>query len=657
MKHKSLLVSRALSLCVTFVLVCTAVLTVSIPSAYADRVTLFDADFDNASIGALSDTLAVDVGAVVPEEGNVSIIGLRSGDDDDDDDLTTADDDDDNGSSRDRALAVDGTDGQATALLQWSNYPDSLPISTTEEIELRVRGSFFALSDDVGGTSFGLFSGGSFFEFFSFGSNGQLTRNGESLGLSYRGSSGGDDDDDDDGVAITDDDDDNGNGDDDDDNGNGDYLTVSLVRLDVRLVLNDGNNRAEIIIITTDGRRELNISLDAAFTLETLNQFRFQAPAGSAAAAVTDLNVRLSSDDDDDDDDDDPPAVIIIRNTNIVQQVVIINNQVFVNVNITIVNTGGKARGSFLVFNLRDDDDDDDDDLEDFFDLADVIFIEGVGFVSSIENGQVRIGLGQNNIISSNGTVQVQLQFKLKDNIRFDDDDDDDDDNGDSARISVDVDFNLSFDDTSGEQSIAFPPIVVVVPDDIAAQLPDDDDDDNGDDFGATIVRLPIESIDSRLRVTWDTRGGLDIFGFPVTEAVLLESGITVQYFERARLEYHPDLAGTEFEVLIGLLGVELGYRVPPSVLNIDDLDDDDALWYYPETGHVIGESFRGYWSSRGGLALFGYPISAVVVENGREVQYFERTRMELWPENSGTPYEVQLGFLGLLSLEADDDD
>jgi hypothetical protein len=30
-----------------------------------------------------------------------------------------------------------------------------------------------------------------------------------------------------------------------------------------------------------------------------------------------------------------------------------------------------------------------------------------------------------------------------------------------------------------------------------------------------------------------------------------------VQYFERARLEYHPDLAGTRFAMLRGLLGVE----------------------------------------------------------------------------------------------------
>jgi hypothetical protein len=30
-----------------------------------------------------------------------------------------------------------------------------------------------------------------------------------------------------------------------------------------------------------------------------------------------------------------------------------------------------------------------------------------------------------------------------------------------------------------------------------------------------------------------------------------------VQYFERNRLEYHPEHKGTEFEVLLGLLGVQ----------------------------------------------------------------------------------------------------
>jgi hypothetical protein len=31
-----------------------------------------------------------------------------------------------------------------------------------------------------------------------------------------------------------------------------------------------------------------------------------------------------------------------------------------------------------------------------------------------------------------------------------------------------------------------------------------------------------------------------------------------VQYFERARFEYHPEYAGTDHEVLLGLLGSQL---------------------------------------------------------------------------------------------------
>ncbi len=37
-----------------------------------------------------------------------------------------------------------------------------------------------------------------------------------------------------------------------------------------------------------------------------------------------------------------------------------------------------------------------------------------------------------------------------------------------------------------------------------------------------------------------------------------------------------------------------------------------------------------------------------------RLVQYFERARFELHPELAGTPYEVQLGHLGVAALEAE---
>jgi hypothetical protein len=53
----------------------------------------------------------------------------------------------------------------------------------------------------------------------------------------------------------------------------------------------------------------------------------------------------------------------------------------------------------------------------------------------------------------------------------------------------------------------------------------------------------------------WNTQGGLSVFGYPISEP-FQEGGFEVQYFERARLEYHPEYAGTRWEVELGRLGV-----------------------------------------------------------------------------------------------------
>jgi photosystem II stability/assembly factor-like uncharacterized protein len=52
-------------------------------------------------------------------------------------------------------------------------------------------------------------------------------------------------------------------------------------------------------------------------------------------------------------------------------------------------------------------------------------------------------------------------------------------------------------------------------------------------------------------------RGGLDSFGFPISEE-LQEGGRPVQYFQRARLEYRAELAGRADEVTIGAVGDDL---------------------------------------------------------------------------------------------------
>ena len=44
------------------------------------------------------------------------------------------------------------------------------------------------------------------------------------------------------------------------------------------------------------------------------------------------------------------------------------------------------------------------------------------------------------------------------------------------------------------------------------------------------------------------------MFGYPISGEIT-ENGRTVQYFERARFEWHPENKGTPYEVLLGHLG------------------------------------------------------------------------------------------------------
>lgn len=149
----------------------------------------------------------------------------------------------------------------------------------------------------------------------------------------------------------------------------------------------------------------------------------------------------------------------------------------------------------------------------------------------------------------------------------------------------------------------------------------------------------------------WDSHGGLAIFGYPISEQfseVSATDGKTyvVQYFERNRFEYHPEFANTPNEVELGLLGRELtaGRNFPPAV----PVANTPSLTFFPQTQHTLSGTFLKYWDSHGGLAIFGYPISEPMTENGLTVQYFERNRFEYHPENAGTQYDVLLGLLGI---------
>ncbi|MEM8534055.1 MAG: hypothetical protein AAGF95_24630 [Chloroflexota bacterium] len=63
---------------------------------------------------------------------------------------------------------------------------------------------------------------------------------------------------------------------------------------------------------------------------------------------------------------------------------------------------------------------------------------------------------------------------------------------------------------------------------------------------------------------------------------------------------------------------------------------------------YPVGGTFLDYYNANGGERVFGLAISPEMQVNGRTIQWFERTRLEEWPEYADTPYAIQGGRLGL---------
>jgi hypothetical protein len=82
-------------------------------------------------------------------------------------------------------------------------------------------------------------------------------------------------------------------------------------------------------------------------------------------------------------------------------------------------------------------------------------------------------------------------------------------------------------------------------------------------------------------REYWLRNGGLMRFGYPITgvlEETVEGTTYAVQYFERRRMELHPEHRGTPYEVLLGLLGREVYTAAGGTVVT-------------PPTGDVAGHT------------------------------------------------------------------
>jgi maltose-binding protein MalE len=164
------------------------------------------------------------------------------------------------------------------------------------------------------------------------------------------------------------------------------------------------------------------------------------------------------------------------------------------------------------------------------------------------------------------------------------------------------------------------------------------------------------KTVCARFLKYWQERGGLAQQGFPISAEMQEQSDTdgktyTVQYFERAVFEYHPENK-PPYDVLLSLLGnFEYRRKYPGGAPNQQPNNSAGSV-LFKETGKRLGGIFLDYWKSHGGLAQQGYPISDEFMEvsdlNGKtyRVQYFERAVFEYHPEEK-PEYQVLLSQLG----------
>jgi hypothetical protein len=140
----------------------------------------------------------------------------------------------------------------------------------------------------------------------------------------------------------------------------------------------------------------------------------------------------------------------------------------------------------------------------------------------------------------------------------------------------------------------------------------------------------------------------LFLFGYPITDQIVDQiNGVTTQYFQRARM----DLVSRQGKMVVqiaplGQLLYEENNR-PAAVPT-----NNPTCRTFPDTGKTVCYAFIQFYKAYGGEKFFGNPISEMIEENGRIVQYFENARMEWHPEQP-SGQRVVLADLGRIYFDA----
>src|SRR3954454_24214452 len=120
------------------------------------------------------------------------------------------------------------------------------------------------------------------------------------------------------------------------------------------------------------------------------------------------------------------------------------------------------------------------------------------------------------------------------------------------------------------------------------------------------------KTVQGKFLAYWDTHGGLAQQGFPISGEIRETSDTdgkvyTVQYFERAVFESHPENQSPN-DVLLSLLGNFLYKQKYPNGAPGQQPNTSPGSTVFNETGKHVGGVFLQYWQTHGGLAQQGLP-------------------------------------------------
>ncbi|HEX2913455.1 MAG TPA: M23 family metallopeptidase [Chloroflexia bacterium] len=146
----------------------------------------------------------------------------------------------------------------------------------------------------------------------------------------------------------------------------------------------------------------------------------------------------------------------------------------------------------------------------------------------------------------------------------------------------------------------------------------------------------------------WKQQDGANLFGNPLSEE-FTQNNHTVQLFEKALLELHPEETDPKNRVQLGFLGRQLATALDLTFEPAVNNGNSSTRTYFAATKQVISGKFKSYWDKNNGLSLLGYPISGEISSNDQTIQYFERGFLQI----QGNTGQVETGNAGDALLKA----